>query len=104
MRFLRITTLLSLLIFTAKISQADVAEGEKLFNANCTSCHAINERVVGPALKGADKKHSEGWLIKWVKNSQAMVKAGDPEAVKIFQEFNGAVMTPFPNLTDAQIK
>jgi mono/diheme cytochrome c family protein len=104
MRLLRLSTFLSILLFTAKISIADVAEGEKLFTANCTACHAINDRVVGPALKDADKRHSETWLIKWVKNSQALVKAGDAEALKVYNEYNQSVMPPFASMTDAQIK
>lgn len=104
MRFLRITSLFALLALSISATFADVAEGEKLFNANCTSCHAIDDKVVGPALKGVDKRHSEAWLIKWIRNSQAMVKAGDPEAVKISAEYNGSVMTSFETLSEAQIK
>jgi cytochrome c2 len=104
MRLLKLTSLFLLLTFSSRFAFADVAEGEKLFNANCTSCHAINEKVVGPALKDIDKRHSEAWLIKWIKNSQAMVKAGDPEAVKIYKEYNEQIMTPFPQLSDAQVK
>lgn len=104
MRFLRFTALLAILTLSARLSFADVAEGEKLFNANCTSCHAINEKVVGPALKDVDKRHNEAWLIKWIKNSQAMVKAGDAEAVKVFNDNSQSVMTSFENLSDAQVK
>ncbi len=104
MRLLKITTLLAVLTLTTHLASADVAEGEKLFNANCTSCHAINEKVVGPALKDVDKRHSEGWLLKWIKNSPAMVKAGDPEAVKVYNENNQSPMTAFTQLSDGQIK
>lgn len=81
-----------------------VEEGEKLFNANCTSCHAINEKVVGPALKGTHTKHKEDWFIKWVKNSQKMIKSGDAIAVQLYKENNESVMTSFENLTDVQVK
>lgn len=104
MRFLRITTLFALLALGASFAKADVAEGEQLFNANCTACHALNEKVVGPALKGVNEKYDEAWLIKWIKNSQALVKAGDAKAVKAYNDANQAVMTSFENLTDAQIK
>ena len=104
MRFLRITTLFALLASSASFVKADVAEGEKLFNANCTSCHALNEKVVGPALKGINEKYDEAWLIKWIKNSQALVKSGDEKAVKVYNENNQSVMTSFENLSDAQIK
>jgi cytochrome c551/c552 len=80
------------------------AEGVTLFKQKCTSCHALNAKVVGPALKGVTERHSEEWLIKWTKNSQALIASGDPEAVKIFNEYKPAVMTPFPELTDEQVK
>lgn len=104
MRLNKILLLLTAFFLGAKVTQADVAEGEKLFNANCTSCHAINEKVVGPALKDVDKRHNEAWLIKWIKNSQAMVKSGDAEALKIYNEYNQSVMTAFPQFSDGQVK
>lgn len=104
MRLNKILLLLTAFFLGAKVTQADVAEGEKLFNANCTSCHAINEKVVGPALKDVDKRHNEAWLIKWIKNSQGMVKSGDAEALKIYNEYNQSVMTAFPQFSDGQVK
>jgi len=82
----------------------DAAAGAALFKQKCTSCHALDRQVVGPALKGVSGKHSEEWLIKWVKNSQKLVASGDAEAVKVFNEFNKTVMTPFPELSDADVK
>jgi hypothetical protein len=64
----------------------------------------LNEKVVGPALKGVNEKYDEAWLIKWIKNSQALVKSGDAKAVKAYNENNQAVMTSFENLSDAQVK
>ncbi len=104
MKFLKITSLLAFFALSVSVTKADVAEGEKLFNANCTSCHALNEKVVGPALKGVTAKYDDAWLLKWIKNSQAMVKSGDAKAVKIYNEYNQAVMTSFENLSDAQVK
>jgi mono/diheme cytochrome c family protein len=82
---------------------ADAAEGDKLFQANCTACHAIKEKVVGPALKDVHKRRDAKWLVKWIKNSQALVKSGDPVAVQVYKENNESVMTSFESLTDAQI-
>jgi mono/diheme cytochrome c family protein len=78
-------------------------DGEAIFKANCTSCHAINERVIGPPLKGITAKRPEEWLLKWVKNSQAVIKSGDEYAVKLFNDYNHTVMTSF-NLKDEEIK
>jgi len=93
-----------LLFAVTTLHAQDVKEGEKIFKSRCTSCHAIDRKVVGPALKGITESKDEAWLIKWVKNSQVLVKAGDPDAVAIFKEYNGLVMTAFTDLSDDQIK
>ncbi len=67
-------------LLASTLVKAQDADGEKIFNENCTSCHAINDKVVGPALKDVDKRHDEAWLLKWIRNSQALVKSGDVKA------------------------
>ncbi|PVW17279.1 c-type cytochrome [Marixanthomonas spongiae] len=81
----------------------DVAAGEDLFKANCAACHKLDRKATGPALRGVADKYDRDWLHSWIKDSQAMVKAGDPQAVKIFEEYNGAVMQSFPQLSDIDI-
>ncbi len=92
-----------LLISFASFSKVSAQDGEALFKANCTSCHAIQDRVIGPALKGVSTRRSEEWLIKWIKNSQAVIKSGDEYGVKLFNEYNKVAMTSF-NLKDDEIK
>lgn len=84
-------------------ASGDAAAGGALFKQKCTSCHALNQKVIGPALKGISDRHDAVWLNKWIKNSQALIATGDPAAVKIFNEYNKSVMTPFPELADADI-
>ena len=76
--------------------------GQKLFKDNCASCHKLDRKMTGPALKGSHTKYPKEWLYSWIKNSQAMVKGGDPDALKIFNEYNGSVMTSFA-LSNAEI-
>ena len=80
-----------------------VQAGKKLFNANCAACHKLNKRAVGPALKGVSTKYDREWLYTWIKNSTAMVKSGDAQAVAIYEEYNGSVMTSFPQLSNEDI-
>jgi len=103
MRLLKFTSLFLLLSIVSYSAIADVAEGEKLFTANCSSCHAIGEKVVGPALKDVHKRREATWLTKWIKNSQKLIKSGDVTAVALYKEYNESVMTSFENLSDAQI-
>jgi cytochrome c oxidase subunit 2 len=99
-------TLLVALVFNfhLDLSAQSAEEGKALYNANCTACHAINDKVVGPALKDVHKRREEAWLIKWIKNSQALVKSGDPQAVQLYKENNEALMTSFENLSETEIK
>ena len=95
----------SLLTFQNTFAQDDPAEtaGKALFNANCAACHKLNKRAVGPALKGVSAKYDKEWLYSWIKNSTAMVKSGDVQAVVIYEEYNGSVMTSFPQLSNEDI-
>jgi hypothetical protein len=58
--------------------------------------------LVGPDLLGVSERRSEEWLVKFVQHSQAMVEAGDPIAVAVFEEHNKVAMPDQP-LTKAEI-
>ncbi|HUZ58162.1 MAG TPA: c-type cytochrome [Hanamia sp.] len=93
--------LLLLLISSLKSVYAD--NGETLFKANCAACHKPLETYVGPPLKGArEREPSKDWVYKWVANTTTMVNT-DPYAEKLRSEHGGVVMTPFPNLSHADI-
>lgn len=88
---------------SASAIPGDPKAGEALFQANCTSCHKLNQRLVGPPLMGVTEKQSREWLHKWIKNSPAFIATGDKDAVAIYNEYNQAGMTPFPQFSDADI-
>ena len=81
---------------------AAIAAGDALFKSNCAQCHAVNEKVVGPALAGITKRRNIGWIIPWVKNSAKVVASGDEYAVKLFNDNGKQQMPSFP-LTDKEI-
>jgi mono/diheme cytochrome c family protein len=81
----------------------DIDKGKSLFNMNCAACHKLNKRAVGPALAGVSQKYEKEWLYSWIKNSMAMVKSGDAQAVAIYEEYNKSVMTAFPQLSNEDI-
>jgi len=94
--------LLSILI---NFNSASAQDAEKLFKQNCAACHSLGKnKVVGPGLEGiGTRAPSDEWLAKWIRNSQALVKSGDPYAKKIFSESNGMVMTAFTDFNDDEI-
>lgn len=81
----------------------DPVAGKELFNANCAACHKLDAKATGPALRGVADKYDMSWIYKWVKNSSELIKSGDPQAVKIFEEYNKSVMTAFPQLSEGDI-
>lgn len=86
-------------------TDARIEEGSNLFSANCASCHAIEGKVVGPALGGIIDKYDEDyeWINAWIKNNTKLVKAGDERALAIYNEYNGQAMNVFENLSDDEI-
>ncbi len=107
-RISRSVVCLTLLIFSFSLlsgfaQEADVQAGKKLFNANCASCHKLNKKAVGPALKGVSAKYDREWLYSWIKNSSAMIKEGDPQAVAIWEEYNKVAMNAFLMLSNTDI-
>ena len=89
--------------------EADPVAGKALFNTNCASCHKLDRKMTGPALRYVEKRLDEDegldreWLYSWIRNSSAMIKSGDTYAVKIYEEYNKSAMTAYPQLTNADI-
>ncbi len=87
----------------------DTAKGKALFNQNCASCHALDRKMTGPALRNVEARLANDagldreWIYKWVKNSPGMIKSGDSYAVKIYNEYSQAAMTAFPTLSNGDI-
>jgi mono/diheme cytochrome c family protein len=90
--------LIALLLASGTMAQADkaaYATGEKVFKANCASCHKPDKDMTGPALKGAKARwDGKGDIHLWVKNSQAYIKSGNEHAKQLFEDHNKIVMPP----------
>jgi mono/diheme cytochrome c family protein len=102
-KFLALLFLVFSFSFNAYSQDVDIAKGKSLFNANCAACHKLNKNLIGPALAGVSAKYEKEWLYSWIKNSSAMIKAGDERAVAIWEEYNKAAMNAFPQLSDMDI-
>ncbi len=79
-------------------------EGKTLFQQNCQSCHALDKRLTGPALRGftargpwGDKQN----IYDWIHNPAAFM-AKDKYAQGLKAEY-GVIMQAFPDLTNQQI-
>ena len=101
--FLAILLVLSSFSLSAQDIEGDAAKGKSLFNSNCASCHKLDKKLVGPPLGDITEKRDREWLQKWIRNNQELRDAGDADAIAIFEEYNGSVMTAFPALSDQDI-
>src|ERR1700755_1097212 len=80
-------------------------DGHALFQANCASCHKIDQKLVGPALRGVQDRWQGniGKIHDWVYNSTKVIQSGDPYAVSLFNENNKTQMTAFGQLSTKDI-
>lgn len=93
------------MIASLSVKAADPAKGKTLFQQNCASCHNVFKQVTGPALLGVEERWSDKKLLhQWIKNSSAVIAAGDPYAVDLFNKFNKQVMPGFPSFSDADVE
>ncbi|HLT52817.1 MAG TPA: c-type cytochrome [Flavobacteriaceae bacterium] len=108
-KLLPLSFLFLFLISIVSVAQeGDPTNGKALFNANCASCHKLDKKMTGPALRGVEARlEAEGldrqWIYDWVKNSAGVIKSGDAYANKIYNEYGGAAMTAFPQLSNQDI-
>lgn len=109
-RFLLSGLLFFLTISTSLYAQdGDPAKGKALFNTNCAACHQLDKKMTGPALRFVEQRLADEqgldreWLSAWIRNSSALIKSGDAYANKVFNDYSGAAMTAFPQLSDEDI-
>ncbi len=82
---------------------AEAAKGEELFKTNCSSCHAMDVKLVGPALHEVATKRKKEWLHQWIKNNEKLRASGDKDAIAIYNEYGKAAMNTFEQLGDDNI-
>lgn len=97
-------SLLLVSLFIATASSVLAQDGKALFESKgCTACHTIGGgKLVGPDLKGVTERRDQQWLISFIRSSQTMVKAGDEQAVKVFEE-NAKIPMPDHDMSDQEI-
>lgn len=79
-------------------------EAPEYFEKKCSSCHSIGGGDdVGPDLKGVTERRDEKWLIEFIRDSEKVIKSGDPVANELFGKFRNKKM-PANELSDHEIK
>lgn len=86
----------------ATIDNAMVERGAALFKTNCTACHKVGKRFIGPSPSGIMERRSPEWIMNMILDPQLMVEQ-DRCAKDLLVEFNGAAMAN-QNMTEEQAR
>lgn len=74
------------------IDPALASQGEQVFTTNCSACHKMGERYVGPALADVTETRSPAYIMNMILNPEEMLQK-HPEAKKMLAQY----MTPMAN-------
>lgn len=79
-------------------------QGERLFKANCASCHKPTKDFTAPALAGCRKRSPDkDWAYRFTRNPALMVTR-DTYASQLYSKWKGSgLMTSFPTLTREEV-
>jgi hypothetical protein len=87
-----------------KLDPIDVTmatKGKDVFQSKCSACHKMEERYVGPGLKGITSRRSPEWVMNMILNPQEMTQK-DPEAQKLLEEY--LMQMTFQNVTTEETR
>lgn len=105
--WIRAAGMLAVLLLTAVVAVAQptgeqltrlAEEGENLFRQKCIACHTIGggDKPTGPDLAGVTERRDRQWLVAFTENPGKLIKAGDPLATQLLQQYNNLQMPAFP--------
>ena len=91
-------------ITEVKLDPLDVplaTKGKDVFVSKCSACHKMEERYVGPGLKGITTRRSPEWVMNMILNPLEMTQK-DPEAQKLLEEY--LMQMTFQNVTQEETR
>jgi len=84
------------------INEAMAAEGERIANEKCASCHNKSaETEVGPGWKGLTTRRSPEWVMNFITNPDGMIDK-DPQLKALWEQCY--IRMPDLKLTDLQAR
>jgi cytochrome c len=69
-----------------QVDEAMAAEGKAIFEGNCSACHQLEERYVGPPLKEITARRTPEWIMNMIMNPTEMLEK-DPIAKALLAEY-----------------
>ena len=66
-------------------------------------CHSLDQKVIGPPLRGVVSRTSEEWVTNWVRRPMEFIKT-NKEAKALYEAYSRTQHTTFNTMTDEQIE
>ena len=86
----------------SKFDATMAAEGKKIAEVKCTSCHKpTEEKLVGPGWKGVTTRQTPYWIMNFISNPDPMISV-DPELQKQLEI--GLVRMPNQGLNETEAR
>jgi mono/diheme cytochrome c family protein len=74
-----------------------VSRGKAIFEARCASCHTVGGGdLVGPDLARVTARRDAGWLNRFIRQPDVMIREKDPIAIDLLAKYSNIAM---PNLS-----
>lgn len=89
---------------TVSIGEIDITlvnKGKEIFEAKCTACHKIEEKYIGPALKGVTQRRKPEWIMNMILNPTEMTQK-DPVAKELLATYASPMANQ--NLTEEEAR
>lgn len=100
--------IITTLALTFSLFHFNAQDGEKLFKANCASCHNPIKNATGPKMQGVLQKWQdagEGDLIyEWVQNPSKLYNSGKSKMAKAIWDWSPTAMTPQGHLSKDEVE
>lgn len=89
-------------VLTHPLDQKMVAEGQKVYDVKCSSCHKLtDEKLVGPGWKDVTKRRTPEWIMNFATNTDEMLNK-DAAAMSLLEVC--LVRMPNQNLSDDEAR
>jgi mono/diheme cytochrome c family protein len=72
------------------------AQGLEIFEMNCSACHEMEMRLVGPPLEGVTERRSPTFILNMIMNPEEMVRT-HPEGQAMLAQY--PIVMPYQNIT-----
>jgi cytochrome c2 len=103
-----ITRIFAILLLVVFVINFSAQEGEKLFKANCASCHNPVKNATGPKMQGVLQKWidagEEELIYKWVQNPSKLYNSGKSKMAKAIWDWSPTAMTPQGHLSREEVE